>query len=205
MKPIVLSSARLELRAPGVADIDTITQCCQDADVQRWTTVPSPYSREDAEQFVRGVVEPGWRMGTGAIWGIRTDAREALVGMIGLHGIAHGGGELGFWLRPSARGKGIMGEAVQLVCDFGFAPAANDRDSGAATAGLGLRRIQWHAIAGNAASATVARRARFQFEGVKRLGGVQRGTRVDAWSAGLLSTDDRTRAAGWPPDTLVTS
>lgn len=206
------------LSTPTAADIDAIAQCCQDAAVQRWTTVPSPYSHADAEHFVHHIVDPGWEAGTAATWGIRAHERAPVVGMIGLSGIAHGGAELGFWLGSAARGAGVMSEAVRLVCDFGFAQADSGVDSGVDSglgarvgagvdagldAGLGLQRIQWHAIIGNAASASVAWRAGFRFEGTKRLGGVQRGIRVDAWSAALLSTDERRPAGGWPPETLV--
>ncbi|MEO8907248.1 MAG: GNAT family N-acetyltransferase [Microbacteriaceae bacterium] len=206
MRATVLRSERLVLVVPTTADIDVITRCCRDAAVQQWTTVPSPYSRDDAEQFVRGVVEPGWRMGTATTWGIRTDEQAPLIGMIGLDGISHGGAEMGFWLCAPARGSGIMSEAVQLVCDFGFASAgdAESTDPGAQPgAGLGLLLIQWHAIAGNVTSASVARRAGFQFEGVRRLGGVQRGTRVDIWSAALVSTDARRPVEDWPPETFA--
>ncbi|GLV88773.1 hypothetical protein Slala04_02270 [Streptomyces lavendulae subsp. lavendulae] len=49
---MILTSARLPLRAPDEHDIDWITAELQDPEIQRNTTVPSPYSRPDAEQYV---------------------------------------------------------------------------------------------------------------------------------------------------------
>jgi RimJ/RimL family protein N-acetyltransferase len=85
-----------------------------------------------------------------------------------------------------------MTEAVSLVLDFAFAAHPD---------GLNLQRVEWHAFAGNTASAAVARRAGFRFEGASRLGAVQRGARRDDWQAGLLRDDPRTPADGWPAET----
>jgi RimJ/RimL family protein N-acetyltransferase len=173
-------------------DVDAIAEACQDPEVQTWTTVPSPYSRADAEAYVRDKVAAGWADGSACTWAIRLGEDAAVVGMVNCFGIADGGAEIGFWVAAEVRGRGVVSEAVELVCDFGFAPD-----------GLGLQRIQWHAKTGNVASAAVARRAGFQFEGTARLGGAQRGVRVDSWSAALLVTDDRRPAAGWPAATFA--
>lgn len=185
--PIALQSERLVLRAPDADDVDTLTRLCQDPDVQRWTTVPSPYVREDAARFVAEIVAPGWAAGTAQEWGIRVDGR--LVGMVGLTRIGDGEAELGYWLAPHVRGRGLMSEAVALVLDHGFRT-------------LPIQRVEWHAVVGNVASAAVARRAGFRFEGMARLGCVQRGCRVDDWQAGLLATDPREPAEGWPAETF---
>jgi RimJ/RimL family protein N-acetyltransferase len=192
VQPVVLRSERLVLSAPTMDDVDAITQACQDPEVQAWTTVPSPYSRADAEAYVRDKVAAGWADGSACTWAIRLGEDAAVVGMVNCFGIADGGAEIGFWVAAEVRGRGVVSEAVDLVCDFGFAPD-----------GLGLQRIQWHAKTGNVASAAVARRAGFQFEGTARLGGAQRGVRVDSWSAALLVTDDRRPAAGWPAATFA--
>lgn len=180
------------LSAPTMDDVDAIAEACQDPEVQAWTTVPSPYSRADAEAHVRDKVAAGWADGSACTWAIRLGEDAAVVGMVNCFGIADGGAEIGFWVAAEVRGRGVVSEAVELVCDFGFAPD-----------GLGLQRIQWHAKTGNVASAAVARRAGFQFEGTARLGGAQRGVRVDSWSAALLVTDDRRPAAGWPAATFA--
>ena len=125
------------------------------------------------------------------VWAIRVGTHDHLIGMIDLHSIDAGGAEIGYWLAPGARGRGHMSDAVRVVCDHGFSPT-----------GANLQRIEWSAFVGNLASASVARRAGLRFEGVRRLGGIQRGMRRDAWIAGLLATDDRNPADRWPPETL---
>ncbi|WP_158862641.1 GNAT family N-acetyltransferase [Leifsonia sp. AG29] len=193
--PVTLTGDRVMLSAPTEADVDRVTELCQEPAIAAWTTVPSPYARVDAESFITGPVAEGWATGRSCTWAIRRRERDGqLVGMVGLDAIHDAGAEVGYWLAPGARGAGLMSEAVSLVLDFGFA---------APPRGLGLVRVEWHAFAGNAASASVARRAGFRFEGSSRLGGVQRGRRRDDWQAGLLASDPRVPADGWPADTLI--
>src|SRR5699024_791987 len=47
-----LHTPRLVLSAPTSEDVPAITAACQDAEIQRWTTIPSPYERRDAEGFI---------------------------------------------------------------------------------------------------------------------------------------------------------
>jgi RimJ/RimL family protein N-acetyltransferase len=192
MKPVVLTGERVTLVSPTKTDIDRIAELCQDPAVAAWTTVPSPYERSHAASFVTDRVADGWASGRTCTWGIRVD--DALVGMIGLEGIQAGEAEIGFWLAPEARGAGVMSEATALVVDYGFA---------AVPEGLGLIRIVWRALVGNAASAAVARRAGFRWEGLHRLGALQRGERYDEWYAALLATDPRVHASDWPDQTYV--
>lgn len=194
MPPVDLSTPRLLLRAPGEALIDAIAAACADPAIARYTVVPSPYRRADAEGFVRDHVPTVWEQGSGCVWAIRPAAEpDALLGMIGLESIADGAAELGFWLAPAARGHGYVDEAVAAVLDFGLLPE-----------GLGLQRVQWRAVPGNVPSARIARRAGFSYEGLMRRGGVHRGTRVDLWVAGLLATDPREpHDEGWPPDSFA--
>lgn len=178
-----LRTARLALSAPTSADIDTIFEICQDSEVQRWTTVPSPYRREHAVGFVERVVGPRWEDGTEATWALRLDGQ--LIGMMSLLGIQDGKAELGYWMSPLFRRQGLLHEACRAAIDFGFA-----------SDGLGLQRIGWRALGGNIGSASVARSLGFRFEGALRLGAIAKdATRVDEWVAGILSTDDRTPVA----------
>lgn len=176
---MTLRTERLVLSVPTFADVDAIFNVCQDPDVQRWTTVPSPYLREHAVGFIESVVTPGWESGRETTWALRFEGQ--LIGMLSLFGIEEGKGELGFWMSPDFRRQGLLREACNAAIDFGF---ADD--------GLGLQRIGWRALAGNVGSASVARSLGVRFEGSRRLGTVAKdGTRVDEWGGGILHTDDR--------------
>ncbi len=166
------------LRAPDAADVDRIAALCQDPAIQEWTTVPSPYTRTDAESFVQHLVAGGWVAGTSCNWALRDAATDELLGMVGLGIEPAGSAELGFWLAPDARGRGLMARAVDLVLDAAFG-------------GLGLDRVVWRAFVGNAPSRRVAERAGFRVEGEIRGGGIQRGVRRDEWLGTLLRTDPR--------------
>lgn len=191
--PVELAGGPVVLSAPVEGDVDRIAEFCRDPQVAAWTTVPSPYDRADAVRFVTGTVPDGWASGRELIWAVRDTAARVLHGVVGLHDVRDGAGEIGFWLSESARGRGWMTAAVDLVLDYAFD----------ASAGLGLQRVVWHAFAGNAASAAVARRAGFHWEGVARLGAPHRGVRRDDWQAALLPDDARSPADGWPPFTFV--
>ena len=100
----------LLLSAPTGADIDRIAEICQDPDIQEWTTVPRGYTRADAEGFVTGMVVEGWESGTSLNWAVREERRDgtALVGMMGVTGRQDGPWEIGYWLAPETRGRGIV-------------------------------------------------------------------------------------------------
>ncbi len=187
MIPVTLRTERLELSTPTAADVDAIFEICQDPEVQRWTTVPSPYRREHAAGFVERVVAPGWDEGRETTWALRLSGE--LIGVVALLDIEDGAGALGYWMSPAHRRRGLLYEACRAAIDFGFASDARGQ-------GLGLERIGWRALGGNIGSASVARSLGFRFEGALRLGAVAKdGSRVDEWVAGLLRTDDRTPVA----------
>lgn len=183
METAILRTDRLVLRAPTAADVDAITAACQDPEIPRWTTVPSPYTREHGEDFVK-LVAGWWESGEETVWGVFHE--DVLVGMIGLHDITpHPSGastELGYWATAHARGQGFMVEAARAVIDWGFAE-------------LDLARIRWQAVVGNIPSARTARALGFRYEGLQRQALTSPRGRDDGWVAGLLPSDDRTPVA----------
>jgi RimJ/RimL family protein N-acetyltransferase len=181
---VTLRTERLLLRPWAEADIDAITAACQDPEIQRYVPVPAPYSRTDAEVFVREVVPAGRQAGTDIVFGV-FDAESALpVASVGLHRLRHldapcgGSGEIGYWATPAARGLGCTTEAVREVCRWGFAA-------------LGLARIEWLAVAGNEASWRVVEKLGFVREGTLRAHSIHRGARVDMWIGSLLGSEAR--------------
>ncbi|MFE3542556.1 GNAT family N-acetyltransferase [Nocardia sp. NPDC059177] len=181
-----LTDGTVWLTRPTGADIDRIVECCQDPEVQRWTSIPVPYARADAENFLDRSVAPGWA-DNAPVWAIRTAAEGRVDGMVGLVDRGVRTREIGFWLAPEIRGRGLMSRVIRLVCEFGFAPE-----------GLGLARITWRAVVGNYPSAAAVRRNGFHYEGLARSGGVQRGVRVDEWMGARLATDPPGPVDGWP-------
>jgi RimJ/RimL family protein N-acetyltransferase len=176
---IGLTTGRLVLTPPGQADIDALTAICQDPQIPAWTTVPSPYTRADAERFVLETVPNGLAAGTDAVFALYHATTGQVLGMVGLHRIEPRGAtrtaraELGYWTAAEARGHGYMTEAARAVCRWGFAD-------------LGLERIDWMAFVPNHASRRVAEKLGFTLEGTYRRRHIHKGRVVDTWFGGLL-------------------
>lgn len=173
------SGRPVALRAPTAADVDGLYTKWQDAEVQRWTSVPVPYRREHAEGFIVHASET-WRHGDGIISAV-VDAQDELVGLMDLRlkpSLKHDPGlaDVGFAMSAAARGHGYTTAALRRVCQFGFTE-------------LGLHRIVWQAYVGNDASRRVAVKAGFTMEGTLRAAAWYRGERLDAWIGSRLVTD----------------
>jgi RimJ/RimL family protein N-acetyltransferase len=169
------------LREPVDGDAPAILDGASDPETVRFTRVPSPYSLEMAHEFV-GTIRTGWAEGTTCIWAICDAAEpEELLGVIGLHGIDLSGepggiAEIGYWMRPAGRGRGLMKRAAHLVSVFGVDE-------------LGLTRIDWVATVGNGASRHIAESNGYVVEGLLRRKDAPRGVRHDIWIGGLLSEE----------------
>ncbi|MBP2437189.1 GNAT family N-acetyltransferase [Microbacterium amylolyticum] len=181
-EPVTLRTDRLVLTPPTSADADAVYEACQDPEIQKFTTVPSPYRHDHATGFI-ALTEKGWADGTSFTWAFRAGGEFA--GLVGLDDVRDGSAEIGFWAAPSARGSGYVTEAARAAVDFAFGP-------------MRLSRLEWHAVVGNEASARVAQKLGFQLEGTRRSALSHefdgRHVRFDGWLAGLLSTDPRTEA-----------
>jgi RimJ/RimL family protein N-acetyltransferase len=184
MRPVTLRTERLELSLPIEADADDVYDACQDPDIRRYTTVPSPYRRRHAEEFIVRV-RKNWDEDTEQTWAVRDG--DVLAGMMGLYRQAAQAAELGYWMASASRRRGYGTEAARAVVDWAFSKE-----------GLGLERIEWRAVVGNVGSARIARALGFRYEGTLRHA-LRNGSgeRDDGWIAGLLSTDDRAPQP-WP-------
>jgi RimJ/RimL family protein N-acetyltransferase len=184
VEPVTLRTERLELSIPRESDVDALFEACQDPDIRRYTTVPTPYERRHAVEFVQRVAK-NWGEGTEQTWAMRDG--DALAGVVGLYRQGGGAAEIGYWVAPGSRGRGFVTEAARAVIDWAFS-----------SEGLTLARIEWRAVVGNIASARAARTLGFRFEGtLRRALRNGSGDRDDGWIAGLLATDDRTPEV-WP-------
>ncbi|SDE83290.1 Protein N-acetyltransferase, RimJ/RimL family [Blastococcus fimeti] len=149
----VVRTERLVLRPYRPEDVDLVHRACQDADIQRWTTVPSPYSEADAVEFVTQTTVSGRAQGRALTTAVEAGGR--FVGSAGLH-FSKGmlGPAVGYWLAPWARGQGYAAEAARALADWALH--------------RGAHRVHLSADVGNVASRAVARRAGFVEEGIVR-------------------------------------
>ena len=53
----MLTDGVITLRHPTMDDVDAICAGCQDPEVPKWTGVPSPYTRENAVEWIERTVE----------------------------------------------------------------------------------------------------------------------------------------------------
>ena len=182
-------------------DAADVTRACQDPSVARWTLVPSPYSLVDAEGFIAGR-EAAWATGQPSFAAVDAATGE-LVGSFGVVGAdPEEGPEVGYWVAPWARGRGVATSALRGLCRWLLVEQA-------------APRVRWKAEVGNVASLRTAEAVGFVVEGVARRALVSRGEsdRADAWFGSLLPDELREPGAGaqsaattvmrgWPDDVV---
>ncbi len=108
---VVVSTDSLahRLRALQPHDAEWIYRACQDPDIQRWTMVPRPYTREHAESFV---VDYGGEL---AAYAIVTSVTDEPIGVAGLHHVRDGVASVGYWVAPWGRGNGAAANALRVL------------------------------------------------------------------------------------------
>ncbi|MEU1160393.1 GNAT family N-acetyltransferase [Streptomyces sp. NPDC005921] len=175
MEPVTLTTPRLLLRAVGPQDTDAVYAAVQDPDIQRWTTIPSPYLPEHARSFTEQMVPDGWTEGSMFTFGVFLPAGE-LAGMLALTMRSLGAAEVGFWTAKEHRGHGYTTEATRAATHWAFTRMAIDR-------------VEWRAEVGNHGSRAVAERAGFTIEGTLRSSLNNKGVLRDCWVGSLLPSD----------------
>jgi RimJ/RimL family protein N-acetyltransferase len=115
--------------------------------------IPQPYGDAEALAWIEAS-EAMWQDQTGSPFAVV--ARDEVVGGAGINWIdrAEGVGDVGYWLRGDARGRGYTTRAVRLLSRWAF--------------DVGCERLQIRADTKNAASIRVAERAGYHREGVLR-------------------------------------
>lgn len=97
------------LRNLESSDAEWITRACQDEEVQRWTKVPRPYTREHAESFIKD------KNGEFAAWAIIDSRSQDPVGVIGIHHVINGVASIGYWVAPWGRKSGAASTALRII------------------------------------------------------------------------------------------
>jgi RimJ/RimL family protein N-acetyltransferase len=177
-----LTDGTVTLRAHREDDIEGCYEQCQDPVSQHWTSVPVPYSRDDARTFVTEVVPAGWA--DDSAWAFAVEVDGQFGGTVELRDEGHGRAEIAFGSHPRVRGTGAIERACRLLLDWGFTDRA-------------LQVVRWRAYVGNWPSRKLAWRLGFTFDGILRRRLVHRGELRDAWIGSLLPDDERTPRGRW--------
>ncbi|MEW2049435.1 GNAT family N-acetyltransferase [Streptomyces sp. NPDC005476] len=175
LEPVTLTTPRLVLRPLDPRDADAVHTAAQDPDVQRWTTIPSPYLPEHARNFIELLAPEGWATGSMFTFGVFLPD-GTLTGVLSLTMRSPGTAEVGFWAAKEHRGHGYTTEAVLTSARWAFTT-------------LSVDRVEWRAEIGNTASRAVAEKAGFTQEGTLRSAIHNKGVRRDCWLAALLPSD----------------
>ena len=152
-----LSDGTVLLRPWTERDVPDIAEACRDDEIARWLDqVPQPYTAADAREYV-AMTRQGWKDGSMSAFAITEALTGDVLGSIGLHWLDPGqhAGEVGYWVRREARGRGVATRALRLASEWAIETC-------------GLERLQLRADVLNEASQRVAENAGFQREGVLR-------------------------------------
>ena len=168
--------ARLTLRPWQPSDAPAVQQIMTDELMARYLDLPQPYSAVDAVEFVTQSGVAGRRDGSRIDCAIARNADGALLGSASLQLSSARGGEIGYWVGAASWRQGIATDAVQTLARFGFAH--------------GLCRIHIACHYHNVASARVAMKSGFRYEGVARAGALHRGEPTDLAVFSRLPSDD---------------
>src|ERR1044072_6219848 len=103
------------LRAHRPDDVDAAAEQSRDPESQRWTTVPVPYQRSDAEFFVTELMPGNWADNTE--WGFVLEAEGMYGGTISLRNVGDGRAEIGYGAHPWVRGKGYVERGLRLLLE----------------------------------------------------------------------------------------
>lgn len=186
--PSMTAGADFVLRPWEMSDLPLLREAAKDDYIPLITTVPSPYSDEGAQAYVRRQWD---RAATGAGYPFtiaRTRDRRP-VGSIGLwlRDADEGRASLGYWMTGTARRQGVAGAALRTVTTWALHE-------------LRIPRVQLLVEPWNTASLRTAESAGYEREGLLRgwqeIGGRRRDILMYARLDDARSPDDRAPTGG---------
>lgn len=123
-----------------------------DVDVRRFAHLPEPeYTVQRVNELVDTTIREGLDTGTLAVLAIAERSTDELLGSLVVFDITPESAEVGFWLDPAGRGRGVAGQALRLAADLA-------RDGG-------LARLRARTVVENRASQRVLESAGFRPDG----------------------------------------
>ncbi|MGP3949131.1 GNAT family N-acetyltransferase [Streptomyces sp. 7N604] len=165
---ISISTDRLVLRPFEEGDVPELADMMNDELVTAWTSVPQPYTLDDARAWVTRLAPAERAEGRGIVFAITELLTQRLVGTVHLQNTDWRcrSTEVGYVTAPWARGEGYASESVHALAQWLF------RDQK-------FERIELRTAADNTASQQVA----------QKIGGISEGVLRNAWIARTQTED----------------
>ena len=138
-------------------DVEALVACLDgEEEIARWLdAVPQPYREAEARAWVEQA-SSSWDEGASAPFAVADATTGDLLGSVGFSWVGDQHvGEIGYWMRRDARGRGLTTRAVRLASQW-------------ALRALGCERLQLRADEQNVPSQRVAEKVGFTREGVLR-------------------------------------
>ena len=177
MIPDVIRTERLELRPYREQDVDDILTYAKDPEWARFLSVPQPYTKKDAEQFI--AVNLSADRNVDLAWAIERQGK--VIGGIDLwFDLPNRVAETGYSLSRDHWGQGYTTEAAEALIENAFMHCTE------------LNRIKAMADPRNPASIRVMEKVGMTREGVLRQNRVTKGEIVDECWCGILRTEWQT-------------
>ncbi|GAA3347794.1 hypothetical protein GCM10020358_63920 [Amorphoplanes nipponensis] len=151
-----LAGPGVRLRGLTPRDVDDLVAGYADPLLQRFMPpLPVPFTAGQAREYISDVA-PGMFADGGGLWAIADPGTDRLLGGIGLDKVVphRGQCEVGYWVGPWARGRGVATTAVRTLTEHAFH--------------TGMARIELLTHRENTASQRVALATGFRPEGVRR-------------------------------------
>jgi RimJ/RimL family protein N-acetyltransferase len=163
------------LRVPTLDDVDGLLPAFQDPETREAGNLPA-FDREELRSSLGdlpSLMESGRLMPLAAL---DADSGEVIgAGMLHHLDTERSIVEIGYWVLPAARGRGVATTIARLLAEHAFS--------------LGVQRVAAYVNVGNDASGRVLERAGFTREGVVRSMPKPDGRRVDKTLFSLLPED----------------
>ncbi|MFI6759029.1 GNAT family N-acetyltransferase [Micromonospora sp. NPDC050417] len=179
-----IGTDRVRLRLFRDSDIDNLMAGCNDSLTRRFLPhLSAPYTEADAHWWISEGTTGVWARG-GAAYAIADPVTDRLIGGIGVDHVvlARCQGEVGYWVAPWARGRGVATAATRALADRALSQ--------------GFARLELLTEQENVASQRVALASGFRREGTRRDAGTRPdGSRHDLLAWSRLATDADTPQA----------
>jgi len=151
--PLLSSEVDFSWRLPLESDVEELTVLCKDPDILRFTTLPYPYSRQDA---LDSVLRAHTYFKEGSGLRLLTFLNKKTAGSVGAKiDWANRSAELGYYTAPWARRKGVTAASLHALCLWLF----EEQD---------MVRVHLSVSVENTGSIRVAEKLGFTLEGTLR-------------------------------------